>query len=205
MHTLSESGVTFTVYVITLSLILWQKSKRWTWAETSSRSSRILSTALSMSTSRATIPCPTSKTRCGGSCASSSWIQSKSGRLRGGFLSSSSRSSLKFFLSPFKYAQKNEIKIIRILHNFLFWQLCLFANSRYTHVNYTWDNRIAFSHLFLKDWDPIREVDTYPPATGPMALYKVEEFFDTINFAVLGVSTISDCQSLFKYFLFPVC
>jgi len=41
----------------------------------------------------------------------------------------------------------------------------------------------------LKDWDPIREVDTYPPATGPMALYKVNEFFDTIDFAVLGVST----------------
>jgi hypothetical protein len=66
-------------------------------------------------------------------------------------------------------------------------QLCLFASSRYTHVNYTWDNRIAFSHLFLKDWDPIREVDTYPPATGPMALYKVDEFFSTIDYAVLGV------------------
>jgi mucolipin len=67
-------------------------------------------------------------------------------------------------------------------------QLCLFAHSRYNHVNYTWDNRIAFSHLFLKGWDATREVNSYPPGVGPLALYQINEFFNTVDYAVIGVS-----------------
>lgn len=67
-------------------------------------------------------------------------------------------------------------------------QLCLFAHNRYKHVNYTWDNRIAFSHLFLNGWDETREVDSYPPSVGPLAVYKVNEFYETLDFAVIGVS-----------------
>jgi hypothetical protein len=50
---------------------------------------------------------------------------------------------------------------------------------------------VAFSHLFLKGWDSIQEVNTYPPATGPLALYQIDEFYKTIDFAILGVR-ISD-------------
>ena len=67
-------------------------------------------------------------------------------------------------------------------------QLCLFAHSRYKHVNYTWDNRISFSHLFLRGWDAIREVNSYPPSIGPLALYKIDEFYETVDFAVTAVS-----------------
>lgn len=67
-------------------------------------------------------------------------------------------------------------------------QLCLFAHSRYKHVNYTWDNRVTFSHLFLKGWDAIREVNSYPPSIGPLAVYKIDEFYETIDYAVTGVS-----------------
>lgn len=70
-------------------------------------------------------------------------------------------------------------------------QLCLFAHSRYNHINYTWDNRIAFSHLFLKGWDSSREVESYPPAVGPFALYEKTEFFNTVQFAVDGYGNMS--------------
>lgn len=63
----------------------------------------------------------------------------------------------------------------------------MFASSRYNHVNYTWDNRIAFSHLFLKGWDVTREVNSYPPAVGPLAIYQSMDFFLTIDYAVSGV------------------
>ena len=51
-------------------------------------------------------------------------------------------------------------------------QLLVFGYYRYAHSNYYGDNKIGFEHLFLRDrWDPVREIDTYPPATGVLALY----------------------------------
>jgi len=70
-------------------------------------------------------------------------------------------------------------------------QLTLFASFRYANVNYTWDNRIAFSHLFLMDWDAAREVTSYPPPTGPNAVYTKEAFYNHLNFAVSQVSPIT--------------
>lgn len=67
-------------------------------------------------------------------------------------------------------------------------QLSLFAHSRYSHVNYTWGNRITFSHLFLEGWDSAREVNSYPPAQGPLAIYDIESFYSAIDYAVVGVS-----------------
>ena len=57
-------------------------------------------------------------------------------------------------------------------------QLCVFGYYRYAHSNYYSDNHIGFEHLFLgKHWDPVREIDTYPPATGTLALYeKVQKY-----------------------------
>lgn len=67
-------------------------------------------------------------------------------------------------------------------------QLSLFAHNRYSHVNYTWGNRITFSHLFIRGWDPAREIVSYPPALGPLAIYDIESFYKSINYAVNGVS-----------------
>ena len=59
-------------------------------------------------------------------------------------------------------------------------QLLVFGYYRYAHSNYYSDNRIGFSHLFLgKAWDPVREIDTYPPSTGALALY--EKVTDVLN------------------------
>lgn len=76
----------------------------------------------------------------------------------------------------------------RFLVFYFYFQLCLFAHSRYNHVNYTWDNRISFSHLFLKGWTEEREVNAYPPNLGPFAIYNKDDFYDTLDYAVVGVS-----------------
>nr|NVI71393.1 transient receptor potential cation channel, mucolipin ortholog [Cucujiformia] len=67
------------------------------------------------------------------------------------------------------------------------------------HVNYTWDNRISFSHLFLKGWDATREINSYPPTAGPLAIYQIDDFYTTINFAVKGYSNINNAIGSYSY------
>lgn len=100
-----------------------------------------------------------------------------------------------FFMNPIekwkakrKFPYKFVVQVIKIV--LVTFQLCLFAHNRYNHVNYTWDNRIAFSHLFLLGWDSTREINAYPPGAGPLAVYKVQEFYDTLNYAYEGYSNI---------------
>jgi hypothetical protein len=33
-------------------------------------------------------------------------------------------------------------------------------------------------------------VNSYPPSVGPLAVYKISEFYETLDFAVIGVSHI---------------
>jgi mucolipin 3 len=56
---------------------------------------------------------------------------------------------------PFKFI----VQVVKII--LVTIQLCVFAHNNYMHVNYTWDNRIAFSHLFLRGWDTSQEVCIY--------------------------------------------
>nr|MBE5724894.1 transient receptor potential cation channel, mucolipin ortholog [Cucujiformia] len=67
------------------------------------------------------------------------------------------------------------------------------------HVNYTWDNRITFSHLFLKGWDATREINSYPPTAGPLAIYQIDDFYSTIDFAFYGYSNISKAIGSYSY------
>lgn len=74
------------------------------------------------------------------------------------------RRKLKFFfMNPIekwqakrRFPYKFFVQVVKIV--LVTIQLCLFAHNNYMHVNYAWDNRIAFSHLFLKGWDAIQEV-----------------------------------------------
>nr|MBE5724921.1 transient receptor potential cation channel, mucolipin ortholog [Cucujiformia] len=59
--------------------------------------------------------------------------------------------------------------------------------------------RITFSHLFLKGWDATREINSYPPTAGPLAIYKIEDFYATINFAFDGYSNISNAIGSYSY------
>lgn len=109
-----------------------------------------------------------------------------------------------FFMNPIekwqarrRYPYKFVVQLIKIVLVTL--QLCLFAYNRYNHINYTWDNKITFCHLFLKGWDSTREIYSYPPAAGPLAVYKMDEFFDTVDFAVQGYSNISQAIGPYSY------
>lgn len=100
-----------------------------------------------------------------------------------------------FFMNPIekweakrRFPYKFVVQVIKIVLVTL--QLCLFAHSRYMHVNYTWDNTVTFSHLFLRGWDITMEVNNYPPETGPLSVYMIDEFFRTIDYAAAGYANL---------------
>lgn len=109
-----------------------------------------------------------------------------------------------FFMNPIekwkakrKFPYKFFVQVVKIV--LVTFQLCLFAHNRYIHVNYTWDNRISFSHLFLLGWDSTREINAYPPGAGPLAVYKVDEFYDTLNYAYDGYSNLTNAIGQYSY------
>lgn len=109
-----------------------------------------------------------------------------------------------FFMNPIekwrakrKFPYKFVVQVIKIV--LVTFQLCLFAHNRYNHVNYTWDNRISFSHLFLMGWDSTREINAYPPGAGPLAVYKLDEFYDSIDYAVAGYYNLSNAIGPYSY------
>ncbi|VDP79065.1 unnamed protein product [Echinostoma caproni] len=62
-----------------------------------------------------------------------------------------------------------------------------FAFSRSSHVAFGEDSRLAFSHLFLREWDPQYETLDYPPAAGPYAVYERDDFFENIGYALTRI------------------
>ena len=92
-----------------------------------------------------------------------------------------------FFLNPLeKYRARRQMPwklFLQIVKVFVVTaQLCIFGNYRYAHTKYNTDNQIAFAHLFLKDWDAVREIHAYPPATGAYAIYRKATFFRYFDF-----------------------
>nr|NVI71469.1 transient receptor potential cation channel, mucolipin ortholog [Cucujiformia] len=59
--------------------------------------------------------------------------------------------------------------------------------------------RISFSHLFLKGWDATREIYSYPPTAGPLAIYQIDDFYSTIDYAFDGYSNISKAVGCYSY------
>lgn len=115
------------------------------------------------------------------------------------------RRKLKFFfMNPIekwqakrRFPYKFIVQVIKIV--LVTVQLCLFAHSDYMHVNYAWDNRISFSHLFLRGWDTTQEVPAYPPATGPLAIYKQDDFYKTIDYALDGYYNLNNAIGSYSY------
>lgn len=71
-------------------------------------------------------------------------------------------------------------------------QLCIFADYRFSHIKFYTDQKISFQHLFLKDWDPTREVYAYPPSLGDMALYQESYFHDFVEFTVASLASVEE-------------
>lgn len=96
-----------------------------------------------------------------------------------------------------KFPYKFVVQLIKLV--LLTLQLCLFAYSQYNHVNYTWSNRATFSHLFLRGWDDASEVESYPPAKGPLALYIKSDFYETIDYALKSYANLSRTVGAYSY------
>jgi len=94
-----------------------------------------------------------------------------------------------FFLNPVeKYHATRKIpwklclQILKVL--LVTCQLWIFAEYRYAHVNYYTNQQVTLEHVFIKDWDMVREVHAYPPSTGKLALYTKSEFFSFLDYTI---------------------
>lgn len=83
----------------------------------------------------------------------------------------------------------SEVYVSFVITHFFFniFQLCLFASFRDSHVFYARNTEIAFSHIFLQEWDVTREAPSYPPSAGPLAVYDKQQFYQYLDFAVQNV------------------
>ncbi|CAL8083712.1 unnamed protein product [Calicophoron daubneyi] len=94
-----------------------------------------------------------------------------------------------FFMTPIdKYHAKGRIpfKLFTQLLKLVVvtTQIAFFGFGLSAHVQYADNSKVAFSHLFMKDWDPQYETLNYPPATGFFALYDETSFYEFIGYAV---------------------
>lgn len=109
-----------------------------------------------------------------------------------------------FFMNPIekwqakrRFPYKFIVQVIKII--LVTMQLCIFAHSRYNHVNYTWDNKVTFSHLFLRGWDSTQEVLAYPPESGPLSIYIIDDFYATIDYAINGYKNLNKSIGPYSY------
>lgn len=49
------------------------------------------------------------------------------------------------------------------------------------------------------NWTPEMEVSNYPPEVGPLSVYTIEEFFNTIDYAVNGFSKLNRAIGPYSY------
>jgi len=71
-------------------------------------------------------------------------------------------------------------------------QLWIFAEYRYAHVNYYTNQQVSLDHIFIQDWDQVREIHTYPPSTGKLAVYRREEFFKFFDYMIKNWGEIEE-------------
>jgi len=105
---------------------------------------------------------------------------------------------LKFyFMNPAdKYYATRQLPwklCLQILKVFLVTaQLWIFADYRFAHVNFYTDQTISFQHLFVKDWDPAREIHAYPQSLGKLALYRKSDFYSFVDFTVKNLARVEE-------------
>jgi len=93
-----------------------------------------------------------------------------------------------FFMDPLaKYRARGQFPLKLVLQ---FLKLVLvtallvsFGRYRYAHTKYFADNAISLENMFLRNWDSVREINSYPPAAGAYALYSKSAFFAQLDHA----------------------
>ena len=71
-------------------------------------------------------------------------------------------------------------------------QLLIFGLNMSKYLLHQDNMIISFRELFLSDWDPVREVMTYPPAAGPYAVYSKQDLYDHMNYAIAVYSSVTE-------------
>ena len=101
-----------------------------------------------------------------------------------------------FFMNPIdkwktkgRFPYKLALQIIKII--FVTMQVFVIGKEKGQLLSHQNNMMITFRELFLKDWDPAREVVTYPPPTGPYAVYTKNDFYSTIDYAIKAYSNIT--------------
>ncbi|KAG5455200.1 Mucolipin-3 [Clonorchis sinensis] len=99
------------------------------------------------------------------------------------------RRLIYFFMSPrekFYAKQRIPYKLfVQLLKVVLItMQLIVFGQDRSAHVSFGENSRLAFSHLYLRDWNPQYETLDYPPASGPYAAYQQDEFYLMLGYTI---------------------
>lgn len=115
------------------------------------------------------------------------------------------RRALKYyFMSPIdKWRAKGRLpwklglQIVKIILVTL--QIIIFGLDMSRILNIQSNMVTSFRELFLVDWDPVREVMTYPPAAGPYAVYKGEKFYESVDYAVRQFAKIDKAIGTFGF------
>lgn len=102
-----------------------------------------------------------------------------------------------FFMNPIqkwrfrrRFPWKLLVQIFKII--LVTAELVMFANDVSFHHGYHEDTTITLSNLFLKGWATTREVLSYPPAGGPIAVYRQSEFYEYMDYAIVNYAHITD-------------
>ena len=70
------------------------------------------------------------------------------------------------------------------IFNFCLVLILIFLEYQFAHVNYFTNQQVTLDHIFIRDWDPVREVHAYPPATGKLAAYSREDILLFMDFTI---------------------
>lgn len=102
-----------------------------------------------------------------------------------------------FFMNPIdkwkvkgKLPWKLGLQVIKIIIVTL--QLLIFGSNMSKYLTHQGTLVVTFRELFMADWDPVREVMTYPPTAGPYAVYTRHDLYSHINKAIAVYSDFTE-------------
>ncbi|OQR77875.1 mucolipin-3-like [Tropilaelaps mercedesae] len=101
-----------------------------------------------------------------------------------------------FFMNPIEKFQakghlpwKLGLQVVKILLVTL--QLVFFGYDSYAFQRQHRDTNMALDHMFLEGWTSVREVASYPPSTGPYAVYTKKAFYSHLNAVVRRYTNVT--------------
>lgn len=109
-----------------------------------------------------------------------------------------------YFMNPiekWRHRRRFPFKLLTLIVKIILVtvQLCVFAGNRNQQFDFLYGNKMSFSHLFLYGWDATREIKSYPPAAGPLAIYERRTFYQAIDYAITGYGNLTNAIGPYSY------